>query len=75
MGWEPALPPTKCFEGACHFQVGLHRDLRPQAAGAQYLRLSYVFAVGSVKLGLTHQYRQKYDLCRIHTVRSKTIVW
>lgn len=41
MGWEPALPPAKCFEGACHFQVGLHRDLRLQAAGANtYVRLT-----------------------------------
>lgn len=49
MGREPALPPAKCFEGVCHFQVGLHHDLRLQAAGAQYLRLFYGFAAGGVK--------------------------
>lgn len=31
-------PPTKCFEGECRHLLGLHRDLRPQAAGARYLR-------------------------------------
>ena len=68
MGWEPALPPTKCFEGAFHFQVGLHRDLRLQAAGAQYLRPSYDLAVDYVKLGLM---RPNSGFLRIRTGRSK----
>ncbi|SEL36667.1 hypothetical protein SAMN04488032_12018 [Pacificibacter marinus] len=54
MGWEPALPPAKCFEGVCLCQFELHRDLRPQAAGAQYLHPYYGLIIGSVKLNLVH---------------------
>lgn len=57
MGWEPALPPAKCFEGVCLCQFELHRDLRPQAAGAQYLPSSYGFGLGSVKQDLTRDHR------------------
>lgn len=53
-GWEPALPPTKCFEGACRFLFELHRDVRPQAAGAQNLRRPYALAIGAVKLKRMH---------------------
>lgn len=53
MGWEPALPPAKCFEGVCLCKFELHRDLRPQAAGAQYLPSSYGSGIGSVKQDMT----------------------
>lgn len=53
MEWEPALPPAKCFEGVCLCLVELHRDLRPQAAGAHYLPSFYGFGIGRVKQDLT----------------------
>ena len=71
MGWEPALPPAKCFEGVCLCQFELHRDLRPQAAGAQYLPSSYGFGIGSVKQDLTRDHRPTSCFPCTHTGRFK----
>lgn len=71
MGWEPALPPAKCFEGVCLCQFELHRDLRPQAAGAQYLPSSYDFGIGSVKQDLTRDHRPTSCFPGTHTGRFK----
>ena len=71
MGWEPALPPAKCFEGVCLCQFELHRDLRPQAAGAQYLPSSYGFGIESVKQDLTRDHRPTSCFPGTHTGRFK----
>jgi hypothetical protein len=43
---EPALPPTKCFEGEMISTSSFYRDLRPQAAGTRNLHRINHFDAG-----------------------------